>query len=372
MHDIAIKLNDEGLKLKRSTFNGAVISYILKNPAYTGNYIVNRHIYGDSSRGAGTRRTGVMKPESEAITFPIPAIISKTEWDMIQEATQRNKVKSKHKGEFTDSFFLRNVCRCEVCGGKMNARIGNKRKDGSVLRYYNCYWAGTSKKNIEGGRHHKCSLPNVPADIVEREVWNRILMMFSYNPKETAVLYSDNNLTSLIKDAKKAIESLQKDVQTKKKARERLYRLTEAENCDLEELTKKLRINKDELMTLESRLADQENRLKELEESEQKVTERNEFMKDNRQNLKILRQEINSLQPADKKTLVEAMLSGPVTVGIREADPNHPEDGAGFVVDFRLRFNPDILNRFKDEGKILKLNSDSRDYHASSYSRGSP
>jgi len=370
MRDIAIKLNAEGLKCKRAVFNAAVISYILKNPCYYGSYTVNRHVYVDGPRGAGTKRTKTLKPESEAIEFPIPAIIGKPEWDRIQEATRRNKVKVKHKGEFTDLFFLRNVLKCGVCGGKLQARIGNRRKDGTAPRYYVCYWAGTSRKSIESGRKNKCQLPFIPADYVERQVWNKIMLLFTLNPTQSfGKVLETESYEDKIQSIEKTISRLQTKLKTKERTRERLYKMTELDECDLNDLNKRLRLNKEEILSIEGNLSENMNAKQELTEKIKKQQERKTFVNEHKENLERLRKEINTLEPADKKILVEAMLESPVTVHCQYEDPKHPEDGAGPVVDFRIRFNPEIIKRFIDEGKLLKLNQNSPFNNATTHSR---
>lgn len=88
--DIALKLTAEGIKGKRGgRLTSEAMSYILKNPAYYGNLVVNQYQYD------GKRRTKKKKPESEHISFEIPALISKTKWDRIQERTQFNRKKGK-------------------------------------------------------------------------------------------------------------------------------------------------------------------------------------------------------------------------------------------------------------------------------------
>jgi len=153
--DICIKLKNEGVKCKRAYWSSSTISYILKNPAYYGYCIVNQFKYTDGARGAGTRRTKHKKPALEHITFNTPSLISKTQWDEIQKQIEFNKFKSKRSNK-TEDLILRDVLICERCGGRVKPTVGNIRKDETVPRYYACYWASTSKKNlIASGRKER-------------------------------------------------------------------------------------------------------------------------------------------------------------------------------------------------------------------------
>lgn len=351
MRDIAIKLNAEGLKCKRSVFASGTISYILKNPCYYGNYSVNTNIYVDGKRGAGTKRTKDKKPESEVISFPIPAIITKPEWDAIQEATKFKKIITKHSTETTMKFFLRNVLICDRCGARMNARIGSKRKDGSINRYYVCYFAGTSKKNIECGHDEKCDLPFINAEYLERTIWQDVERMFIFNPHKAYgnILNSEKNLEQ-VKQLEQTIQNLESERTAIGRTKDRLYKLLQLEDLDVDELHKKLRENKDQRLLNEGNLTTAKTKLQELTLLQNQQKEIAEFYDKNKKHFEELRKQITRLNPADKKTLVESMVREPVKVNYNPVDD--PDDPAAPVLFYNLKFNPDIIQRFIDEGKI--------------------
>jgi site-specific DNA recombinase len=109
MADIAIRLNERGLKVERRPFSSPTVSDILKNPAYYGHYVLNKFIYETRKRGVGTKRTKQLKPESEHILFDIPALISKSEWDAIQVKTAFNK-KNPNGPVMTSGFTGSRIC----------------------------------------------------------------------------------------------------------------------------------------------------------------------------------------------------------------------------------------------------------------------
>jgi len=360
--DITIRFNEEGVKGKSSRWNSATIGNILKNPAYYGHYVVNRVVYEDSHRGAGTKRTKKKKPESEHITFPIPALISKVEWDEIQKIVEFRKVRSKWGGEETDKFYLRDVCVCGRCGGKLGHHYGSKRKDGTHPRYYRCYWAGTSKKSLEAGRQERCTLPAIKAGDVESAVWSNLLMYFALNPQKAfAELLNPERNDERILELKKAVTQKESELKSIERERNNLFKLTQYEGADTDEIHQKLHANKDRLLTVQSTLSKLEGNLSSLEEVKNKEEKFFEYLSRNKAHFKALREDINRLDMKDRKLLIESMLVGKVVVDYDETEPGGP------TVDCKMRINPDIFQRFIEEGKIRELDKNSSDHSAAFY-----
>ena len=83
-----------------------------------------------------------------------------------------------------------------------------------------------------------------------------------------------------------------------------------------------------------------------------------DFLNNNKEQLKQIRKDINNLNPEDKKLIIEGMLADKVIVDYQPFDENYPEDGEGSTINFRLKYNSEILQRLVDEGKIvLRKNS---------------
>jgi septal ring factor EnvC (AmiA/AmiB activator) len=119
---------------------------------------------------------------------------------------------------------------------------------------------------------------------------------------------------------------------------------------DHNELRQKLQQNKDELLEIESKLKDVRNRLEDVQNLRKRQKEIADFLNNNKQQLKQLRRDIAKLNLEDRKTLVEGMLQGNIVVDY-QADNTLDRPG-GIDADYRLRLNPEILQRFVDEGKI--------------------
>ena len=361
--DICLKLKEQGIKGKRAYWSSITISYILKNPAYYGKYIVNQYIYEDGPNGAGTKRTKKKKQSSEHITFQIPRLISKNQWDQIQKQIEFNRFKSKRSNK-TKDLILRDFLICGRCGGRVKPRVGNVKKDGTAPRYYVCYWAGTSEKNLlASGRSKKCSLPFIKTKDIENAIWTDILMMFSLNPKKAFDhLFDPKKQKDKMKQLQKRISRLQIDLNKKNIARNNFYGLMEKEEINLLDITKRLEINQDEILGLESNLNDTKLEQKVLLDLIEREKEISNFLHANKKELRKIVKDINKLKEDDRKLLVESMLRDKVSVDYQEDNEFDGPGGATF--NYNLKWNPNILQRFMDEGKIANLNKNSP-FHSS-------
>jgi len=356
--DICLKLKKNGIKGKRAYWSSATISYTLKNPAYYGNYVVNQYIYEDGVRGVGSKRTKQRKPSSEYITFQIPPLILKNQWDRIQKQTEFNKRKSK-RSDKTDDLIMRDVLICGRCGGRVKPRVGKVRKDGIVPRYYSCYWASTSKKKlIASGRKRKCSLPYIETKPIERAVWVDILVLFSLNPnKAFEHLFDTKKQKNKMNQLQKTISRLEVELNKKNRARNNLYELMEEDGIIINELKDRLQINQDEILGLEGNLNDTKLQYQELESLAEREKDISNFLRNNKEQLRKITKDIRKLNSKDRKLLVESMLKDKVIVDYQE--DNELDGPGGPSCNFRLKWNPDILQRFFNEGKIAKLDQNS-------------
>jgi site-specific DNA recombinase len=361
---IALKLKEEGIRCKKAFFSSITISYILKNPCYYGNYTLNRHVYKDGKKGAGTVRTKELKPESEQITFPIPALISKLKWDSIQKKTDFNKIKSK-RSDASDLYWLRGLLECGECGAKISPRGGSKRKDGTNNRYYCCYWAGRPADELKLSDKKKCRLPYIKAKSIEAAVWERLMtpLTLGRNVERLSPLVEKNNYDEQISKLEAQTGRLAKELMKKKTARDRIYDLLEDENFDTNELKKKLRLNKDEQLELEAKLEESRQKRYEVIEFMEDDNLWIEFVKDKRPVLKKLGRDLLNLSIQDKKRVAQAMIVGKIKV-------ETAMDESGIVwgpPQFEMRLNIPILKALMEEGKLGLL--DNNYLHHSSVSQ---
>jgi len=362
--DIALRLKDKGIKLRGRKFPATqTISYILKNPAYYGHYIVNRHEF------EGDRRTGKMKPASQYIQFPIPALISKTKWDEIQKKREFNRAKAK-RVSISKDFWLRDLLICKECGGKIIAYPHSRpRKDGSLPRYYGCYAHKTTSKRLEATGRRRCKLPLINAEQVENRVWYDLVETLTfggfghdgdYQPSKMETLVDSAHYDSQILTLENAYGRNEEELRRKELAKERLYSLLEEDKFNRDEFYQRLVKNEDEILRLKSFLADTQAKIETLREAKTNSEAFTEFVKGNLEWISGIQRELNDLSPLDKKRLAESLVDGKISVWIGRLEDR--EKGPEWAVgNLKFSFNRAIFDSLAAEGKLSNLTKNGHD-----------
>jgi len=333
-NDITVQLNREGLFCKSSRtkkdgtlskpvpWSPSAVKAILKNTAYYGHYVVNQYQYESYYDKAGNKRwrRGALKPTEEHITVNVTPLISKTRWDQIQDSITFKTHKSK-RNDATGEFYLRDVLVCGSCGGTMKPKLGKPRRDGTRERYYHCFWSGVSKKTLEANKHHKCSLPFVKARDVEAAVFADIMVLFALNPRRAfSRLFDTGRHQARIEHLKDSIERMETTLRSYNRVKDNLYKLLEDPELDLEDLRRKLKVNRDDILRTEGDLQQLHRQLEELETLQTKEKQLSEYYTKNKTKLAQLRKDIRNLSLEDRKLLCEGMLDGKVRFDV-DTDP---------------------------------------------------
>lgn len=192
---IVKELNEQGVKTSRGkdfTING--LRSILKNKSYTGLYK-----YGDIEIPGG-----------------MPALISEELYEKVQDRFKLNMYKAKTDDEEKPFFWLTGKLLCGECGSTFHGVSGTSKK-GKKYHYYAC----------KEYRKHKCSLKEVPKDILEflvtktLEDYLRDDELLTYLAVDLSYYYEEmraNNsyiesLTNQLKDTEKALSNLVKAIE---------------------------------------------------------------------------------------------------------------------------------------------------------------
>jgi site-specific DNA recombinase len=361
--DITIKLKEEGIICKRAPFSNVTIQYILNNPAYYGNYILNQYQYEGNRRkkdynNEGKKKTILMKPFSEHIPFNIPPLISKSEWDKVQEKRKFNIVKGKRISIARD-YWLRDLLVCAECGATIKPHHGSTRKNGTFPRYYSCSWASTSKKGLKAAGKSKCKLPIIKAEEIESQVWGSLINKLSfggfelrgdYCPSYLERILESENYEKQIKELDIAIDNLLKEIKRKERVKQNLHTIIQDERFDINEFYNKLRSNDNEMIDLESRINDFNIKRDALQSAKANNGALLEFVKDNSEWLENMQIELANLRPDDKKIFAESLIEK-ITV-YKEVETGAPPWG---FENLSINFNRAIFERFASEGKISRL-----------------
>lgn len=258
----------------------------------------------------------------------------------------------------TKEYFLRDILKCQHCNGVVKHRNGEKRKDGTFIRYYRCYWSGTSAKDLKESGKRKCHLPYIEASALEEEVWHRLMTRLTLGRK-LEELADPARYDEKLEELQAQIASLEKEQKTKERAKERIFTLLEKEQFEENEFLRKLQENKNELLKIEGQVAEAQEKLATLEEAKLNDQMLRDFLIDKKETLNRMREDLYNLAPEDKKIFVESLVEGKIRVsdGGREGE-------RWAVLPFKMTFNRPILERFISEEKLLSLKQDAT-HHSS-------
>ena len=305
--DIAIQLQKEGLKCKKRPFTYSGILYILRNSCYYGHYPQNTNVYKDGKRGAGTKRTKELKPADQHIIFHPPPLISKPEWDRIQERIEENKIKGTRSNPLTATFWLREKLICEHCGRKVNAAPRGTH------RYYACYWRAAGRKTLEANGKERCILPYLSADALEEAVWSRLLTKLRapfYRRETIDPIAASDQYEVQIKALETEIKALESEEKRLKAARDRFLDLYGDGILGKPELASKILDNENKERDVSGRIVESKEKLEKLRLAKDNDRAYAEFVRDKGAAIERMLAEMERLVPADRKRVVESLLQG--------------------------------------------------------------
>lgn len=147
MRQIAIKLNNLGIKNKGSKFLPSTIRYILSMEKYTGIYKINGQVY----------------------TKIYPPILDKNLYELARQKLERSRYGNRTANHV--EYLLKNKVFCGYCGKKLIGTTA-KRSTGELVRYYKCY--GTKFQNLK-----LCPGKKMPKEFLEDVVNKAILKVFA-------------------------------------------------------------------------------------------------------------------------------------------------------------------------------------------------
>jgi site-specific DNA recombinase len=279
---IAIRLTKEGIetpsalrgkKLNSTRWNSVSIGSILKHPGYKGEAVFNCNIFG-KQQGRNYIHSIGKRPEEEWIHIKLPALITDTRWQEIQDRikTQKHMPKRKYKG-YEDHFLLDGLIYCYECGSRMKKKV-KMEKDGKARLYYSCYWQACSQTELEMAGRSKCTMKSTDADNIDRELFNKLINLLS-NPDEFAQTWFKDMDSEALQE--KNVSLRKQDKKLLDELKEGYRFISKQTNAELKEMHwveyKKTQIAWEELQSELKRT------VSELDAIENKIDRFNEFKK---------------------------------------------------------------------------------------------
>ena len=146
-------LNERGYRTKRGArFGIGTMHVILTNRVYIGEWVFNR-------RSSKTLR---QKPLDEQIMVPVPPIIDRATFELVQKTLTARNPKNTPPRVVNGPILLTGLAVCASCGSSMTLRTGTSRT-GRVYRYYTCSGAARVGKSLCKGR-------SIPMDALDSMV----------------------------------------------------------------------------------------------------------------------------------------------------------------------------------------------------------
>lgn len=341
---IAVELQQAGIKNRRVEFSVQVLSYILKNSVYHGDYTVNKFARKDG-------RKIKTKAASEHIRFEVEPLITRQRWDAIQHRLDSHRIRSRNAGAVAEAFWLRDILVCGECGGRIRPRKGANRKcDGQPGRYYSCYWSRCGDEHLTLARKERCHLPLLKADDLEGVVWFKVLTRLTFwrNKNQLRALLSPDRWEKQIASLEKRAGGLKAKLIKKTKSRTNLMVILERDLSEVEQASfvERLAELEGEIHELKNQLLQVEGEIGSTDAAMRQSSDYMNFIQDQAGALDKLAERIAALGPKEKRILVNAMADGPVVVSGDRRD-----DRKAFVCrNYPLRLNLTALQQVLNLG----------------------
>jgi len=158
---LSIKLKAMGVKTKKGNwFSGGTIYKILKNEMYCG----TKQSFQNYDKKISQYKTQKRKRDSsEWIAIPVPAIVSREQWEAVQEKMGKNKTLASRKAKH--DYLLRGRVICGHCGYALIGSTSNKKNH--TYHYYAC----TSKTIYK----RPCDSKMLRSDEYDQLVWDKLV-----------------------------------------------------------------------------------------------------------------------------------------------------------------------------------------------------
>lgn len=153
LREMVRRLNAQGIRTRRGqNFNKCVVSKMIRNETYRGEYISHR-VRGNPNAPGGRS----IRPEKDWVRIKVEPIVSEMLWAKAQDTFKRN-LSAGRADKLTRSYLLKRLVFCGQCGRRY---VGGKSHGKAI---YTC----TGRDTLLGDR--RCRSRSLNADVVEAEI----------------------------------------------------------------------------------------------------------------------------------------------------------------------------------------------------------
>jgi DNA invertase Pin-like site-specific DNA recombinase len=192
---------------------------MLKNPIYCGENYANKYT---KKKGPSGKKISVFRPREEWIRLPdAPAIVTREQWDAIQEQLKVNREESmrNNKHDRSEVGLLRaGYVFCGICGCKM--RVAPPPRDHSGIGLYACQ---NSIEDTTGKQRHRAQMSVLVVDAEVRKLIREVLQDEQWIREQVKELREQNKKEEPVISK----EDIQATIEGIKTSLRRLYKLAE-------------------------------------------------------------------------------------------------------------------------------------------------
>jgi hypothetical protein len=211
----------------------------------------------------------------------------------------------------------------------MLSQYGSRRIDGTRSRNYICYWHKASLKMREVKGHDKCSLPAIPAELLEWQVFYvELFKQLGLDPDRhyRPPLNGENGGDGKIKEVERKLGNLQASLKRKEMVLRNLNSILESDGFDSVTYSQKRNNYLLEIKMLDQKLKETRQELDELRKRETDEAELAKFLSE-ADAFKAVTHKIMNSPFSGKQRLLRGVLDGPIVVGHSMVIPHYgPEN----------------------------------------------
>jgi len=204
---IANHLNDMGVTMRGKTWKITMISKLLSNRLYLGQYTFNRM----------ETKTRKVKPESEWVEVSVEPILDQETFDLAQQRKFERSPQNVPPRVVNSPTLLTGLLKCGQCGAPMTLATGK----GGSYRYYKC------TTRIHHGKD-ACPTQNIRMEKLDSLVLEALAEKVFTPTRVTAMLKAmGNELKASKEDQNNKLKKLSKELEDQKQKTDRLYEAVE-------------------------------------------------------------------------------------------------------------------------------------------------
>ncbi len=305
LRQIAIDLNSEHIPTsKGKKWSASGISVLFGYTIYYGYLVTNTKEFDTNGNIIGD------KPEEEHIIWEAPELISKHDWDRLQEKLSSNSTRSGRPSPYKATFMLQGVLRCGRCGATIVPWLSKGR------RSYVCRWHIAGPKDLLLNDKKKCSLPFLPAEYIEDWVYTLLCAQLNAEPEETyGELIKVDTWDDKIVRAEEEVENTKAAITRKERELRKIDALLadDDEDFDVVKFKTKQRTANQELKVLKRDLAAASSKLDDLKRAKEDQVKLAHLVGDEAQ-MRKLHLKIKTLPFEKKQRLIKGLLDGPAEI----------------------------------------------------------